>query len=83
MHVLNVADGKQPVAPVLIDRLDFNNVMRKTRSSAALIAPGGVKTILECTGSTLETTNGSYLLVCAVPRGNANGGRVQGAHRHL
>ena len=58
MYVLNVADGKQPVAPVLIDGLDFNHAMRKARSSAVLVHPGGVKTILECTGSTMETTDG-------------------------
>ena len=59
MFVLNVADGKQPVAPVLIDGLDFNAAMRKGRSSAVLIKPNGVKTILECSGSIFETAKGS------------------------
>lgn len=58
MFVLNVGDGSQPIAPVLIDGLDFTQNMRKARSSAVLIKPGGVKTILECTGSVTETTNG-------------------------
>jgi len=58
LFVLNVADGTQPVAPVLIDGLDFNAAMRKARSSAVLIKPSGVKTILECTGSINETQKG-------------------------
>ena len=58
MFVLNVADGTQPVAPVLIDGLDFNAAMRKARSSAVLIKPNGVKTILQCTGSVSESLNG-------------------------
>ena len=58
MFVINVADGSQPVPPVLIDGLDFNTAMRKARSSAVLIAPQGVKTVLQCTGSVNETTNG-------------------------
>ena len=59
MFVLNVADGSQVVAPVLIDGLDFNTKMRKARSSAVLIKPKGVKTVLQCTGSVQETANGS------------------------
>jgi hypothetical protein len=58
MYVLNVADGSQVVPPVLIDGLDFNTAMRKARSSAVLINQNGVKTILQCTGSVQETTNG-------------------------
>ena len=58
MHVISVADGSQPVPPVLIDGLDFNAAMRKARSSAVLITPQGVKTVLQCTGSVNETTNG-------------------------
>jgi hypothetical protein len=58
MFVINVADGSQPVPPVLIDGLDFNTAMRKARSSAVLIKPQGVKTVLQCTGSVNETTNG-------------------------
>jgi hypothetical protein len=58
MFVLNVADGSEVVPPVLIDGLDFNAEKRKARSSAVLIHPGGVKTILECTGSIDEATNG-------------------------
>jgi hypothetical protein len=58
MFVLNVADGSQVVPPVLIDGLDFNKGMRKARSSAVLINQNGVKTILQCTGSVQETTNG-------------------------
>jgi hypothetical protein len=59
MFVLNVADGSQLVPPVLIDGLDFNTQMRKARSSAVLIKPQGVKTVLQCTGSVMETSNGS------------------------
>jgi hypothetical protein len=59
MYVLNVADGSQAVPPVLIDGLDFNAKMRKARSSAGLITPEGVKTVLQCTGSVQETAAGS------------------------
>jgi hypothetical protein len=59
MFVLNVADGTSVVQPVLIDGLDFNAKMRKARSSAVLIKPKGVKTVLQCTGSVQETANGS------------------------
>ncbi len=59
MFVLNVADGSQAVPPVLIDGLDFNAKMRKARSSAVLITPKGVKTVLQCTGSVQETADGS------------------------
>lgn len=58
MFVINVADGSLVVPPVLIDGLDFNTAMRKARSSAVLIHPHGVKTVLQCTGSINETTNG-------------------------
>jgi hypothetical protein len=58
MFVINVADGTQVVPPVLIDGLDFNTEMRKARSSAVLIKPQGIKTVLQCTGSVNETTNG-------------------------
>jgi hypothetical protein len=59
MYVINLADGTQAVPAVLIDGLDFNAGMRKGRSSAVLIRPSGVKTILQCTGSVLETAKGS------------------------
>ena len=59
MFVLNVADGSRVVPPVLIDGLDFNAAMRKARSSAVLIQPQGVETVLQCTGSVNETANGS------------------------
>lgn len=58
MFVINVADGSQFVPPVLIDGLDFNTEMRKARSSAVLIKPQGIKTVLQCTGSVNETTDG-------------------------
>jgi hypothetical protein len=58
MYVLNVADGSQVVPAVLIDGLDFNAEKRKARSSAVMINQNGVKTVLECTGSVQETTNG-------------------------
>jgi hypothetical protein len=58
MFVINVADGTQFVPPVLIDGLDFNTEMRKARSSAVLIKPQGIKTVLQCTGSVNETTDG-------------------------
>jgi hypothetical protein len=59
MFVLNVGDGTNVVPPVLIDGLDFNTAMRKARSSAVLIRPQGVKTVLQCTGSVNETAAGS------------------------
>jgi len=58
MYVLNVANGKK-VGSREIDGLNFNTAMRKARSSAALIQPQGIKTILQCTGSVLETAKGS------------------------
>jgi hypothetical protein len=58
MFVLNVRDGSQAVPPVLIDGLDFNAEKRKARSSAVLINQNRVKTVLQCTGSVNETTNG-------------------------
>src|SRR5215469_12440359 len=58
MFVINVADGTQAVPAVLIDGLDFNTEMRKARSSAVLIQPQRIKTVLQCTGSVNETTNG-------------------------
>jgi hypothetical protein len=63
MAVLNVADGSQVVAPVLIDGssqgYDFNAEMRKARSSAVLLDQNGTRTVLECTGTVLETAPGS------------------------
>jgi hypothetical protein len=59
MFVLSLADGSQPTAPAPIDGIDFNAAPRKARSSAALIHPHGVKTVLQCTGSVMETAKGS------------------------
>jgi hypothetical protein len=62
MFVLNVADGSQAVAPVLIAGAsggqDFNASMRKQRSSLVETDIGGVKTIFGCSGTIYETQAG-------------------------
>src|SRR3984957_15837411 len=63
MFVLNVADGSQVVPPVLIEGTsgtqDFNATMRKQRSSLVETNVNGVKTVLGCSGTTLETSPGA------------------------
>lgn len=63
MAVLNVADGSQVVPPVMItgksQGYDFNQAMRKARSSAVLLNQKGVRTVLQCTGTVTETTQGA------------------------
>jgi hypothetical protein len=62
MFVLNVADGKQVVPPVLIQgpngKPDFNATMRKQRSSLVETNVNGVKTIFGCSGTIFETQAG-------------------------
>jgi hypothetical protein len=62
MFVLNVADGKQVVPPVLIQgpngKPDFNSTMRKQRSSLVETNVSGVKTIFGCSGTIFETQAG-------------------------
>jgi hypothetical protein len=62
MFVLNVADGSEVVPPVLIQgksgNQDFNAGMRKQRSSLVETNVNGVKTVLGCSGTTLETQAG-------------------------
>ena len=62
MFVLNVADGKQVVPPVLIQgpngKPDFNATMRKQRSSLVETNVAGVKTIFGCSGTIFETQAG-------------------------
>jgi hypothetical protein len=62
MFVLNVADGKQVVPPVLIQgpngKPDFNSTMRKQRSSLVEPNVSGVKTIFGCSGTIFETQAG-------------------------
>jgi hypothetical protein len=59
MFVLNVADGKEVVPPVLIQgpnrKPDFNATMRKQRSSPVETNVAGVKTIFGCSGTIFET----------------------------
>jgi hypothetical protein len=63
MFVLNVADGTQVVAPVLIQgksgTQDFNAAMRKQRSSLVETNINGVKTVFGCSGTTYETGGGA------------------------
>ena len=63
MFVLNVADGSQVAPPVLIEgksgNQDFNAAMRKQRSSLAETNVNGVKTVLGCSGTVLETAAGA------------------------
>jgi hypothetical protein len=63
IFVLNVADGKQPVAPVTIQGTsqgqDFNSTMRKQRSSLVETNVNGVKTVLGCAGTVSETGAGA------------------------
>jgi hypothetical protein len=62
MFVLNMADGSEVVPPVLIEgksgNQDFNAGMRKQRSSLVETNVDGVKTVLGCSGTTLETQAG-------------------------
>ena len=62
MFVLNMADGSEVVPPVLIEgksgNQDFNAGMRKQRSSLVETNVDGVKTVLGCSGTTLETQPG-------------------------
>jgi hypothetical protein len=61
MFVLNVADGKQ-LAKVLIQgksgTQDFNDAMRKQRSSLVETNVNGVKTVFGCSGTINETQAG-------------------------
>jgi hypothetical protein len=63
MNVLNVADGKPVVAPVLIQGTsgtqDFTAAMRKQRSSLVETNINGVKTIFGCSGTVFETGSGA------------------------
>lgn len=68
MFVLNVADGKQVVPPVLIQgksgTQDFNAAMRKQRSSLVETNVNGVKTIFGCSGTIFETQAGAASGYC-------------------
>ena len=63
LFVLNVADGSQVVAPVLIQgksgSQDFNSTMRKQRSSLVETNVNGVKTVFGCSGTVNETGAGA------------------------
>jgi hypothetical protein len=63
MNVLNVADGKLVLAPVLIQGTsgtqDFTAAMRKQRSSLVETNINGVKTIFGCSGTVFETGSGA------------------------
>jgi len=63
MFVLNVADGTQVVAPVMIQgksgTQDYNASMRKQRSSLVETNIGGVKTVFGCSGTVYETSTGA------------------------
>lgn len=62
MFVLNVADGSQVVAPVLIQgksgTQDFTAAMRKQRSSLVETNTNGQKTVFGCSGTINETQAG-------------------------
>lgn len=63
MAVLNVATGAPVVPPVMITGIsqgyDFNAAMRKARSSAVLLNQNGTRTVLQCSGTVQETSNGA------------------------
>jgi hypothetical protein len=63
MFVLNMTDGSQAAAPVLIQgksgTQDFNSQMRKQRSSLVETNVGGLKTVFGCAGTVFETGSGS------------------------
>ena len=63
MFVLNLADGGQATAPVMIQGTsgtqDFNAQMRKQRSSLVETSVGGVKTVFGCAGTIYETRSGA------------------------
>ncbi len=62
MFVLNVSDGREVVAPILIQgksgTQDFNSAMRKQRSSLVETDVDGIKTIFGCSGTINETQAG-------------------------
>jgi hypothetical protein len=62
MFVLNMADGSQVVAPVMIQgksgTQDFNAAKRKQRSSLVETNIAGFKTVFGCAGSFVETSDG-------------------------
>jgi hypothetical protein len=58
MFVLNMADGSEVLPPVLIEGGNFNNGMRKQRSSLVETNVNGVKTVLGCSGTIFETQAG-------------------------
>jgi hypothetical protein len=59
MFVLNVADGSEVVPKVQIEGQNFEKGMRKQRSSLVETNVDGVKTVLGCSGTTLETAAGA------------------------
>jgi len=63
MYELNMADGTQVSAPVLIEEPNgakvFNTQMRKQRSSLVETNVNGVKTVLGCSGTIFETGAGA------------------------
>ncbi|HTD55058.1 MAG TPA: hypothetical protein VK670_06725, partial [Silvibacterium sp.] len=63
MYVLNMTDGSQVVPPVLIQGTsqgqDFNSQMRKQRSALVETNVNGVKTVLGCSGTVYETSQGA------------------------
>jgi hypothetical protein len=59
MFVLNMADGSQVVPPVQLEGQNFEKGMRKQRSSLVETNVNGVKTVLGCSGTTLETSPGA------------------------
>jgi hypothetical protein len=63
MFVLNVTDGSQVVAPILIQEPNgnrvFNSQMRKQRSSLVETNVAGVKTVFGCSGTVYETAAGA------------------------
>jgi hypothetical protein len=63
MFVLNVSDGSQAIAPVQIEgksqNQNFDDQMRKQRSSLVETNVDGVKTVLGCSGTIFETAAGA------------------------
>jgi len=63
LFILNVTNGTQVVAPVLIQgksgSQDFNSTMRKQRSSLVETNVNGVKTVFGCSGTINETGGGA------------------------
>lgn len=61
MAVINLYDGTFFYTPITggSQGYNFTDIMRKARSSAVLLNQNGTKTVVQCTGTVSETSNGA------------------------